>query len=123
MKIKHISLGTKEGIAELETLLNDTSLIVKKITILQGAESAHSFIFYEPTEETLAIEKAQLNSIKAIAEKVRANPTYKKLTNLRQRELFLLEHYNIPKEIADDVSEYIKIMEINRDGHLGGEEV
>lgn len=117
MKIKRIEDINDEALAKLETLLSNDKIVVKKITTIpltneHGIGIANFYIFYEDVEEALALEKAELSALKPIAERVRADPVYKEMKNARQREIFLLEKYNLPKETADDVIEYIKVIEI-----------
>lgn len=117
MKIEHIEHISDEDIAKLENLLGNGRIVVKKITAVpltndEGIAITNFYIFYEDIEEALATEKDVLSALKPIAERVRSDPVYKELKNQRQRELFLLEKYELPKETADDVIEYIKVIEV-----------
>jgi hypothetical protein len=70
------------------------------------------YVFFEYAKEEDAKDKETLKRLKAAAVKVAEDKVYQKLKNVKQRELYLLDHYDLPKRDSLDVTELIKIAEI-----------
>jgi flagellin-specific chaperone FliS len=105
-------MNTDAQLNQLEQFLNE-DIIVKNISTFPTPDGTiYSFICYETIEAELNTEKAELNKVKNIAKQIRDDENFKKLKNQRQRELYLLECYNIPSKQADDIIEYIKLHEL-----------
>jgi hypothetical protein len=70
------------------------------------------YVFYDHTVEEIAKDRATLKRLKEIAERVAEDKLYAELTNSKQRELFLLDHYDLSKRDGLDVVELVKIAEV-----------
>jgi hypothetical protein len=84
-----------------------------RIAVAAHEKTADSvYVFYDHTVEEIAKDRATLKRLKEIAERVAEDTLYAKLTNSKQRELFLLDHYDLSKRDGFDVVELVKIAEV-----------
>jgi uncharacterized lipoprotein YajG len=96
---------------EIEDLLNDDKYDVKKLVTF-GKDNNLILAIIKPKEEQLTHEGARLGQIQEVANSVRADELYSELRNANQRCLYLLDKYHIPKSIALDVIDEVKVLEI-----------
>jgi len=72
---------------------------------------ACAYVLFTIQEEVTSIEKENLERIKELATRVSQDKVLPTLRNQTQRELYLLEIYNIDSITASQVWEYIKMRE------------
>jgi hypothetical protein len=70
------------------------------------------YVFYEHAEEEEKKERVILEQLKAKGEEIAKDKVYPKLKNIKQRELYLFDHYNLSKKESGDVIELAKIAEV-----------
>jgi hypothetical protein len=70
------------------------------------------YVFYNHVEEEEKKDKASLELLKQKAIGVAEDMLYQKLSNSKQRELYLLDHYGLSKKESADVVELVKIAEV-----------
>jgi hypothetical protein len=86
---------------------------VKRIAVAAHEKKADSvYVFFGYAEEEKVRDKTALTQLKAKAEEVAKDKVYQKLSNSKQRELFLLDHYNLSKKESGDVIELAKMAEV-----------
>jgi hypothetical protein len=84
-----------------------------RIAVAAHEKTADSvYVFFGQVEEEIAKDRATLKRLKEIAERVAEDKLYAKLTNSKQRELFLLDQYDLSKRDGLDVVELVKIAEV-----------
>ena len=111
-----------QRVAQLKRLLRNDKIQVKRIVVAAHEKKADSvYIFFARTIEENAKERATLKLLKAKAEEVGKDMMYAKLSNTRQRELFLLDHYGLSKKEGVDVIELIKMIEMEKATDVEGE--
>ena len=112
-----------QRVAQLKRLLRNDKILVKRIVVAAHEKKADSvYIFFEHTVEEVAKEKVTLKRLKEKAESVADDKLYAKLTNSKQRELFLLDRYGLSKKDSADVIELIKMVEMEKEIGKGEEE-
>ena len=112
-----------QRVAQLKRLLRNDKIQVKRIVVASHEKKADSvYIFFERTVEEVAKEKAVLKRLKEKAESVADDKLYAKLTNSKQRELFLLDQYGLSKKDCADVIELTKMVEMEKEIGKGEEE-
>lgn len=111
MKIEIFSYGKKRELAEL---LSDENISVKKVFLSPTSAGEYDlfYVFYEEAEEQLKREKDELSKLNKIAIDVEKDEGYKLLKNATQRELFLLQEYNIPSAQAKKTIELLNMRKI-----------
>jgi hypothetical protein len=78
------------------------------IAVVRVDEAANgTVVFFEMKEHLLSDEMFKLNFIQKTVPPIEADPGFAKLTNKRQRELYLFEQYSLNSADASDVIEYI----------------
>lgn len=109
MKIGLYSLDSDKE--KLEDLLTANGIVVKKL-LVGGVSNTTLIAVYEGLSETLGREGEQLERVKAIAHELRTDDKYRELKNANQRVLYLLDRHNVPKAVATDVIDYLKVMDV-----------
>ena len=99
----------------LKRLLRDERISVGRIEVAAHDKREDTvYVFYNRVEEGEKKEKETLERLKPKAEEVATDEVYAKLTNSKQRELFLLDHYNLSKKESGDVIELVKMLELEK---------
>ena len=115
MELNIITLS-EETIEGIEQLLQDSS---KRVMQIAAATTRRGrpllFLLTENKEAELELQKEELKRLKAVAAIVANDSKYKGLKNAKQRQLFLLENYNVEKHDADTLAEIIKMGEIQEE--------
>ena len=102
-----------QRVAQLKRLLRNDKIQVKRIVVAAHEKKADSvYVFFAYAEEEKVKDIATLNLIKEKAEMVVKDKIYAKLSNAKQRELFLLDRYGLSKKESGDVIELAKIIEM-----------
>jgi hypothetical protein len=102
-----------QRVAQLKRLLRNDRVQVKRIAVAAHEKKADSvYVFFGYAEEEKVRDKTALTQLKAEAEEVAKDKVYQKLSNSKQRELFLLDHYNLSKKESGDMIELVKMIEI-----------
>jgi hypothetical protein len=102
---------TPDELDNIEKLLSTDTIDVKKL-MTYGTDNTCLLVFYEKKEDQLSHEGARLEQLKEVADSVRNDTLYSELKNANQRCLYLLEHFRIPKSIALDVIDEVKVLEL-----------
>jgi hypothetical protein len=110
MKLKQFDLA-KRDTREIDDFLDDELIEVKKILIF-NKDNDWLLVLYDLRGELLVREGQRLGQIQEVAHSVRADELYSELKNANQRCLYLLDKYHIPKSIALDVIDEVKVLEI-----------
>lgn len=111
-----------QRVAQLKRLLRNDKIQVKRIAVAAHEKKADSvYVFFAYAEEEKVKDKETLKQLKVKAEKVAEDKMYAKLSNTRQRELFLLDHYGLSKKEGADVIELIKMIEMEKATDVEGE--
>lgn len=104
---------------ELRELLNDDSILVKKIIFVPGLHSPRGiwdqdafYAIYEEAEEQLAKEKEELSKLDTIAQELEKDKDYAKLKNSTQREIFILQKHSLPSGLAKKTIELVNMRKI-----------
>jgi len=108
----------------MASFLSRDDVIIKKIFLAPGTKEVRTkfFVFYEETAQQLLNEKVEIEYLELIANKVEKDPVYAKLKNQKQRTIYLLETYALPKEHADTAIEIVKIHKIVDESRTAKEE-
>ncbi len=109
MKIKDF---TDEELGALAEFLSDENVVVKKILLSPRLEEYYAgtfFVFYEYAEEQLAREKRELSNLDKIAQELEKDDDYAKLKNSTQREIFLLQKYDLSSGLAKRTIELVNV--------------
>lgn len=84
------------------------------------ASGAHHIYYESPADrdhkknwQTIQ-ETEDLNRLKEVAAQVRADPGYAETANQRQREIYLMEFYNVNSREADTVREILRMTSVDR---------
>jgi len=102
-----------QRVAQLKRLLRNDRIQVKRIVVAAHEKKADSvYVFFDRVEEEITKEKEAIKQLKAKAEVVAGDEVYRKLTNAKQRELYLLNYYGLAKRESVDLTELIKIAEV-----------
>jgi hypothetical protein len=102
-----------QRVAQLKRLLRNKNINVARIEVAAHDRKADTvYVFFEYAAEVAQEDKETLKRLKETAAEVSKDTVYAKLKNVKQRELFLLDHYDLPKRDSADVVELIKIVEI-----------
>ena len=97
----------------LEEMMSDETRTVKKIFLSSRTDRADVFyVFHEEAEEQLKKEKEELGKLDEIAQELEKDEVYNALKNQTQRELFLLQEYNIPSSQSKKVIELLNMRKI-----------
>jgi hypothetical protein len=100
-------------VVQLKRLLRTDKIQIKKIAVAAHDRKEDSvYVFFTYPEEEQTKDKATLKQLKAKAEEVAEDKVYQKLSNSKQRELYLLDHYGLAKRESVDVVELVKIVEV-----------
>ena len=106
MEVKSFIASEKE---ELAKFMTSEDTVVTKLFLSPSCNPEIQdvfYLFYEKTEEQLEKEKQELSKVEKIAIALESDKTYKVLKNATQRELFLLQNYDIPSSQAKKVIEF-----------------
>ena len=104
-----------QRVAQLKRLLRNDRIQVKRIAVAAHEKKADSvYVFFAYAEEEKVKDKATLKPLKDKAKKVAEDKIYAKLSNVKQRELFLLDRYNLSKKESGDVIELVKMIEMEK---------
>ena len=109
MRIARYEINGQLG--DLEDILSNDETEVKKM-IVYGKDNDKLLVVHKTKGETLHNEGARLEQVKEVAASVRREQVYSELKNANQRCLYLLDKYQIPKSIALDVIDEVKVLEI-----------
>ena len=110
MKIEYF---TENHIEQLGEFMSDETKTVKRMFLSSKAGREDMFyVFYEEAEEQLNKEKGEASKLDVIAQKLEKDEAYKALKNQTQRELFLLQEYNIPSAQAKKTIELLNMRKI-----------
>jgi hypothetical protein len=102
-------------VAQLKRMLRNDRIAIKKIEVAAHEKKADSvYVFFGYADEEKVRDKTALTQLKAKAEEVAKDKVYQKLSNSKQRELFLLDHYNLSKKECGNVIELAKIIEMEK---------
>jgi len=92
--------------------LRDEKISVGRIEVAAHEKREDTiYVFYTRVEEGEKKDKETLERLKANAGEVANDKVYQKLSNSRQRELFLLDHYGVSKRESVDIVELVKMIE------------
>ena len=104
-----------QRVAQLKRLLRNEKVSVRKVEVVaHGNREDVVYVFFDYVEEETQKERAILERLKEKAVDVAANQVYQMLSNAKQRELFLLEHYGLSKSDSVAVVELVKMIEIEK---------
>ena len=106
-----ITFEIRKEAKELRGFLNNESYTVRKLLPF-GHDNELVLVVYEVKEEQLINEGARLGQIQEVAHSVKDDNLYSELKNANQRCLYLLDKYHIPKSIALDVIDEVKVLEL-----------
>ena len=110
MKITKFDEGYQKALGEF---LSDETITVKKVFLSSRTDRSDVFyVFYEEAEEQLNKEKGEMDKLDVVAQKLEKDEAYKALKNQTQRELFLLQEYNIPSAQAKKTIELLNMRKI-----------
>ncbi|MBE9592840.1 MAG: hypothetical protein IMF19_05110 [Proteobacteria bacterium] len=108
---KYSMIGQR--VAQLKRLLRSDRIQVKRIVVAAHDNKADSvYVFFEYAEEESRKDKETLVQLKEKAVAVAENKVYQKLSNSKQRELYLLDMYALSKRDSGVVMELVKIIEL-----------
>lgn len=105
------------SLEELANLLTDPTIRVlwkhaETILVKTKERGIHNktifYVFYQDIKEELQYELSDFRGKLEIAKQVSMDEKYYTLKNQKQRELFLLSEYSLPKSDAQDVIELLK---------------
>ena len=97
----------------LGKFLSYETKIVKKIFLSSRPDRADVFyVFYEEAEEQLNKEKEEMGKLDKVAIELEKDKAYKDLKNQTQRELYLLQKYDIPSSQAKKTIELVNMRAI-----------
>jgi len=100
-------------VVALKRLLRREDIRVHRITVAAHDKREDSvYVFFESTAKDTEKDTVALAGLKAKAEEVSKDEVYAKLSNTKQRELYLLDRYGISKRDGVDVIELVKIAEL-----------
>ena len=100
-------------VTALKRLLRNERVRITKLAIASHEKKEDMvYVFFDNVEEEEVKDRAVLEQLKQKAEEVAKDKVYPKLTNAKQRELYLLNHYGLSKREGVDVIELLKIAEI-----------
>lgn len=94
---------TTEGKDPFQTFTEQEDINVLKVS----EYASGTMVYFEMKEHISAVEKEHLTWVQRNAPAIEANNDFSKLTNKRQRELYLLEQYSLNSADAGDVIEYL----------------
>lgn len=109
MKIRLYDIS--KDLTAIGYMLAAKDTVISKM-LIGGINNSTAIMLYEPLSETLGRETEQLERVKAIARELRTDGRYRELKNANQRALYLLDIHNVPKAIATDVIDYLKVMDV-----------
>lgn len=92
---------------ELQDLIEDDDIVVKRV-IHDIMSDGGFYVFYESKMTALAQESDRMIELIDVAKEVSTEEDYQTLKNNRQREIYLLQYYDLPKVDAIDVIELLK---------------
>lgn len=102
-----------QRVAQLKRLLRNDRVQVKRIAVAAHEKKADSvYVFFGYAEEEKVRDKTALTQLKVKAEEVAKDKVYQKLSNSKQRELYLLDRYGLSKKESADMVELVKIAEV-----------
>jgi hypothetical protein len=100
-------------VTALKRLLRNDRVRIIRITVAPHEKKEDMvYVFFDSVEEVVAKEKEIVARLKEKAEEVANDVVYAKLSNSKQRELYLLDHYGLLKREGVDVIELVKIAEV-----------
>lgn len=101
---------------QLKRLLRRDNISVRTIDVAAHEKREDTvYVFYEPKAEMAEIvekEKERLQRLRLKAKEVRSNAVFQKLTNAKQRSLFLCEKCQVTKGEAEDIVELVKVINV-----------
>lgn len=110
-------------VAQLQRLLRNDKIQVTRIEVAAHDTREDSvYVLFENREGEIAKDRANLKQLKAKAESVAEDKVYLKLSNARQRELYLLDHFGLSKRECVDVVELVKMLELESSTEAGVKE-
>jgi len=112
MNVRRYSMKARR-VTALKRLLRNDRVRIQRITIAAHEKKPDMvYIFFDNVEEETAKDKAVLEELKEAAKVIAKDEVYPKLSNVKQRELYLLDRYGLSKREGADVIELLKIAEI-----------
>lgn len=112
MRMRKYSM-TGQRVAQLKRLLRNDRIQVSRINVAAHDKREDCvYVFFDYAVEESAKDRETLKRLKEKAIEVAEDKVYQKLSNSKQRELFLLDHYNLSKRDSGDVMELVKMIEI-----------
>ena len=112
MNMRRYSMKARR-VTALKRLLRNERVRITKLAIASHEKKEDMvYVFFDNVEEEEVKDRAVLEQLKQKAEEVAKDKVYPKLTNAKQRELYLLNHYGLSKREGVDVIELLKIAEI-----------
>lgn len=113
MNIEAFKISTSRPADELMQLLNSESIHIAKVMVAPHENTEDSiYVVFEEQKEALEREKQELDELKPIAQEIRQDAIFTQLKNARQRTLYLLDKFNLPKSTAEKLIEVAKLMEL-----------
>ena len=110
-------------VAQLQRLLRNDKIQVTRIEVAaHDTREDRVYVLFENREGEIAKDRANLKQLKAKAESVAEDKVYLKLSNARQRELYLLDHFGLSKRECVDVVELVKMLELESSTEAGVKE-
>jgi flagellar biosynthesis regulator FlbT len=102
-------------VVQLKRLLRTDRIQVRKIAVAAHEKREDTiYVFFDHVAEESEKDREILKRLKAVAAKVAEDELYQKLSNTKQRELYLLDRYALSKRESVDVIELVKIGEIDK---------
>ena len=112
MNMRRYSMKARR-VTALKRLLRNDRVRIQRITIAAHEKKEDMvYIFFDNVEEETQKDRIALDKLKAKVELIANGSIYPKLTNAKQRELFLLDRYGLSKRESADMVELLKIAEI-----------
>jgi hypothetical protein len=94
---------TTEGKDPFQTFTEQEDINVVKVS----EYASGTMVYFELKAHLLTEEITNLSRVKNSASRIEGDVPFSKLTNKRQRELYLLEQYSLNSADAGDVIEYL----------------
>ena len=112
MQLQTFNIKFSHAWLDIDELLDDESVKVRFVNIVPNKEIGDRvYIFYD-WETTVKDEQARIAELRNVAKRIAQNEVFQRLSNVKQKTLFLVEQEGVTKKDAEDVIELVKIIEV-----------
>ena len=112
MQLQTFNVKFSHAWLDIDELIGDESVKVRFIQIVPNKDMGDRIYIFYDWETTVKDEQARIAELRNVAKRIAKNEVFQRLSNVKQKTIFLVEQEGISKKDAEDVIEIVKIIEV-----------